>query len=346
MAVLKKGAGSPGAERTKLASGLKKPYDKGASIRELAERTAGRTASSTACCPSPACTLRGRGGATRTKSAKKGNAEATSSLRPCRTRIDPEAGFRVDLRPGGRHGHPRPTRAAQRPDPGHVDRAGARRGASLPGDVRVVVLRGAGPSVLRRAGPRVFAPARVDGDPRAGLAAMSPGRGRPTLIAGSRRRSTGRRDRDLVSVAAVQGHAIGAGFQLALAADLRIARRRRAVHDGRADARPGARPRRHEAARRARRLLARGRDLPDRPPRRRRGGLRDRPGRRRWCPAAELDAAVERPVAALLAVDRDAAVETKALLLPRPARARRTSSRPPSGRPSTAGCATLAGLGD
>ena len=115
--------------------------------------------------------------------------------------------------------------------------------------------------------------------------------------------------------------------------------RRRAVLHGRAGAGHRARPRRHQAAGRPRRLLARGRDLPDR-----RGG--SAPTRRcasGWprtsCPRDELDAAVERTVDALLAVDRDAAAETKALLQPPPARAPRPSSRPPSARPSTGGCA-------
>ena len=56
-------------------------------------------------------------------------------------------------------------------------------------------------------------------------------------------------------------------------------------------------------------------------------------------PSAELDDAVDRTVAALLAVNRDAAAETKALLLARGRHAPRTSRSAPSARRSTAGCA-------
>ena len=98
----------------------------------------------------------------------------------------------------------------------------ARCGASLDDDVRVVVVRGRGPVVLRGAG----------------LAACSaPTRRRPAGWAswGGCRRSWPRsgsagyqaasawlRSPGIVSVAAVQGHAIGAGAQLALACDLRV----------------------------------------------------------------------------------------------------------------------------
>jgi len=40
MAVLKKGARITGSDRTKLAAELKKAYDKGTSIRELADKGA------------------------------------------------------------------------------------------------------------------------------------------------------------------------------------------------------------------------------------------------------------------------------------------------------------------
>ncbi len=71
MATLKKGARITGAERTKLANELKKAYDKGRSIRELAE-THGRSYGFVHRVLSESgVTLRGRGGATRSKAKAK-----------------------------------------------------------------------------------------------------------------------------------------------------------------------------------------------------------------------------------------------------------------------------------
>lgn len=67
MAAIKKGARITGAARTKLATDLKKAYDKGKSIRELAD-THGRSYGFVHRVLSESgVTLRGRGGATRTK---------------------------------------------------------------------------------------------------------------------------------------------------------------------------------------------------------------------------------------------------------------------------------------
>lgn len=69
MAVLKKGARITGAARDKLSGDMKKAYDKGKSIRELAE-THGRSYGFVHRVLSESgATLRGRGGATRTKAA-------------------------------------------------------------------------------------------------------------------------------------------------------------------------------------------------------------------------------------------------------------------------------------
>ncbi len=54
MATLKKGARITGAERNKLAGELKKAYDKGRASASSPTRTAARTGSCTACCPSRA----------------------------------------------------------------------------------------------------------------------------------------------------------------------------------------------------------------------------------------------------------------------------------------------------
>lgn len=67
MAVLKKGARITGPDRTKLAAELRKQYDKGKSIRELAD-THGRSYGFVHRVLSESgVNLRGRGGATRTK---------------------------------------------------------------------------------------------------------------------------------------------------------------------------------------------------------------------------------------------------------------------------------------
>jgi predicted transcriptional regulator len=71
MATLKKGARITGPDRTKLSADLKKAYDKGKSIRELAD-THGRSYGFVHRVLSESgVTLRGRGGATRTKSKGK-----------------------------------------------------------------------------------------------------------------------------------------------------------------------------------------------------------------------------------------------------------------------------------
>ncbi|GAB2466522.1 helix-turn-helix domain-containing protein [Jatrophihabitans fulvus] len=77
-AALKKGARITGAERTKLAGDLRKAYDKGKSIRELAE-THGRSYGFVHRVLSESgVTLRGRGGATRTKTGA-GKPKATTA---------------------------------------------------------------------------------------------------------------------------------------------------------------------------------------------------------------------------------------------------------------------------
>jgi hypothetical protein len=72
MAVLKKGARIVGAERTKLSVELKKAYDKGKSIRDLADSHGRSYGFIHRVLSESGVNLRGRGGATRTKAKAKG----------------------------------------------------------------------------------------------------------------------------------------------------------------------------------------------------------------------------------------------------------------------------------
>jgi hypothetical protein len=70
VADLKKGARITGTQRDKLATDLKKKYEKGASIRALAESTGRSYGFVHRVLSENGVTLRGRGGATRTKKSK------------------------------------------------------------------------------------------------------------------------------------------------------------------------------------------------------------------------------------------------------------------------------------
>lgn len=71
MATLAKGRRVTGGERDKLANDLKKKYNAGASIRELAESTGRSYGFVHRVLSESGVTLRGRGGATRTKKKSK-----------------------------------------------------------------------------------------------------------------------------------------------------------------------------------------------------------------------------------------------------------------------------------
>jgi enoyl-CoA hydratase/carnithine racemase len=186
-------------------------------------------------------------------------------------------------------------------------------GANLPPEVRVVVVRGEGPSFCAGIDLNLLGGAKNDetvaspSDPDFDQQVASYQAGYLWL-----------REPSIVSIAAVQGHAIGAGFQLALACDLRIL-----TDDAKLSMKEPALglvpdltgtkplvdivglPRAIELCLTARTvtaaeaLLLRLAEL--------------------VVPAAELDDAVEDLVAALLAVDPAAARATKALLQQAPA---------------------------
>jgi enoyl-CoA hydratase/carnithine racemase len=92
-------------------------------------------------------------------------------------------------------------------------------GAGLPDRVRVVIVRGDGPSFSAGIDLRMFSAEGVPGEDRP-LPPSDPGF--EQWIADCQAGYTWLRDPRIVSVAAVRGHAIGAGCQLALSCDLRV----------------------------------------------------------------------------------------------------------------------------
>lgn len=101
-------------------------------------------------------------------------------------------------------------------------RALADAGRELPGSVRVVLLRAEGVSFSAGLDRAMFTAEGIPGEPTFLQLAAAADKELDDTIASYQEAFTWWRRPDLISIAAVQGHAVGAGFQLALGCDLRV----------------------------------------------------------------------------------------------------------------------------
>ncbi|MEU2211536.1 enoyl-CoA hydratase/isomerase family protein [Streptomyces hygroscopicus] len=192
-------------------------------------------------------------------------------------------------------------------------RALAEAGKLVPGTVRVVVLRAEGKSFSAGLDRQAFTPEGFDGEPSFLDLARGSDEELDATIAEYQEAFTWWRRNDIVSVAAVQGHAIGAGFQLALACDLRVCAEdaqfaMRETSLGLVPDLTGTHPLVGLVGyARALEICVTGRFV--------HAEEAERTGLAHLVvPAAELDGAVQDLAAALLTAPRDAVIETKALL--------------------------------
>lgn len=95
-------------------------------------------------------------------------------------------------------------------------------GEVLPDSVAVVVLCGAGSSFSAGMDRRMFTPQGIPGHPSLGDIVAADDEGGAAIIDGFQRAFTWWRRVPAITISAVQGYAVGAGFQLALATDLMI----------------------------------------------------------------------------------------------------------------------------